>query len=213
MNYYELFYNCTLGLVHFLLFVAVIFGIRAYTQLNRATLWFLYYLCFMLVVVMVTTILSLTGIWNLHFYPIYQTGEFLILSIMFALAFSQERFVFYVIGILSILLFYEVSTSYAINKNTFAGMGKVLCHLTVITLSCKYLLKSLTKGALLQKDKFVLICQLLLFYYSSSLILFLMLDQLKDISMNTAYLLWGINSLLLCILYGFSSLTFIKSEK
>ena len=209
-NGYKLFFDGTGYLSIILLLAVVVVGIQKRNLFTKAQKWFWYYLVFVLVIELITRVLGLLEINNLFVYPFYLSGEFISLIMMFVLLFRLPTTYQYIVVILGILIFAESIYYLQIGQGTNTGIGKITSHILIVILSVWYLIQTLQDLNLNKRNPFTMIFQSLFFYYAVSIILFLLMPQLTNISMNHAYLLWGINTFLVCILYGISLITFLR---
>jgi hypothetical protein len=208
-----LFYKLITILSLVLLIIAIVVGTTYYSSLKKEQKWFYFYLVFAGVIELSTKLLALFWIDNLFVFPIYVCGEFIILTIMFFIGLNIPIKWFYLAALLPILILTE---SFILNTNFFLfniEISKTISHLTIIIFSCYSLIKSLRNIDLKQKNKFLPVYAGLFFYYTISIILFLLLNQLADISLEDASVIWGLNNVFSSILYGISTYTFLQLKK
>ena len=200
---YLLFYEAVSIFSFGLLILATFLGFRKYAILPQASRWYVHYLGFIFAVEVVTKILSQLKISNFFIYPYYLAGEFFILSVMFIEVLKVSRNAIGLAAILSIFLFVAANQFLKIFHMT-SGHFKIFSHLVIVCFSAYYMIKALRKFDKTKRDSFLPIYGGLLLYYAVSLILFLLLDQLTNISEQSAALLWGMNNLFSTALYSIS---------
>ncbi|MGS2738669.1 hypothetical protein [Sinomicrobium sp. M5D2P17] len=209
------FYYGTLVLSDCLLILSVVLGILRWVVLKKERKQsYLYYLGFILAIELINQgLIMLSYIQNTGFiYPFYVSGEFFILLSFFATAQDLSQKWHIAIVIMAILMFTEASVLW-FNKEdvTAAGYGKVISHLSIACFAGYALLKGLKDFR--KANRFLLIYGCLFLYYSTSLCLFLVLNQLRDLSPGSASVIWGMNNILSSILYGASCYTFLRLKK
>jgi hypothetical protein len=207
------FYYGVTVLSFILLCLAVVTGSINYNKLAKDQQWFLFYLGFIFCIELTTKILVIFREENLVVYPYYIAGEFFILSIMCIAALQWSRVFKFLAIIISGLLFYEYFTLWMSNQSITTGYGKMISHLIIIIMIGIYLIKEL-KGEIRPKtNKFRIIYISLFFYYTISLFLFLILEQLTLIEGSQAAFIWSLNNIFSASLYGVASYTFYRLWK
>jgi hypothetical protein len=140
-------------------------------------------------------------------YPFYIAGEFFILSqILFPPLHSSKKWL-QCFSLISIVLFLEASFLWFNNDFFNPGIGKIFSHLTIICLLAMLLIKNLKE--LEKNNPLSIIYTTLFLYYGVSLFLFLLMDQLT----KNNIVIWTMNNILSCILYGSYIYTFYKLKK
>ncbi len=211
MNFY---YN-TLLISDCLLILSVLLGIRKWPALEKERKRvYLYYLGFILVIELINQgLIMLSYIQNTGFiYPFYVGGEFFLLLSMFARVHGLSGKWYVLVGIMAILMFVEAAVLWFYREDVVtAGYGKVVSHLSIVCFAGYTLIKGLRDFR--NGDRFLPIYGCLLLYYSASLFLFLVLDQLQNLTPESASVVWGMNNVLSSILYGTSCYTFLQLKK
>ncbi len=176
---------------------------------NNQIKWYVCFLGFILFIEM-TNKLLIYGLKlnNISFtYPAYIAGEYFILSKLFISHLKFSKKWFFVSILMSTALFLEASVLWNNNHDFTQGYGKTLSHLTIISLSAYLLIKGLKK---LEKfNPFLIVYAALFLYYTVSLLLFLLMDQLNE----SNSIIWFMNNILLSILYSCSIYTFYRLKK
>ncbi len=195
------------------LVISVIIGILIFSKLPKDQKWFFGYLGFILIVEITAKVLILLGEKNWVVYPIYLLGEFLLLAFMCSEALKWSAKLNSVwIGI-SVLLLFECLVLWGVNSNVVGGLGKIVSHFIIIGLTGIYLIQKLKEEDRLQENRFMVTYASLFFYYTISLFLFLILEQLPGIGDEQAAMVWSLNNLFSALLYGISGHTFFKIWK
>ncbi len=204
------FYFFSVFLTNCLLLVSFLFGI-SYKQIwnNKKAKWYLYFLGFILCIEVTVKIL-IYGFdsRNTSFtYPIYIAGEFYFLSqmLVFCLGFSKKWM--FISILISLAIFIEASYLWYNSPTFTTGYGKIFSHLVLVCMLAYFLIKSIKE--LKSSDPFLIIYSSLFFYYSVSVFLFLLIDQLT----RNNIIVWTMNNLLSAFLYGTSIYTFYRLKK
>ena len=193
-----------------LLIIAFTFGISNKKLWSQKGLkWHVSYLGFMLFTELIIKIF-IYGFNNKNtsfIYPFYITGEFFILSKVLFLPLRSSKKWQLCFGLISIVLFLEASFLWFNNDFFNPGIGKIFSHLTIISMAAILLIKNLKE--LERNNPLSIVYATLFFYYSVSLFLFLLMNQLTETNIN----IWTINNILSSILYGSYIYTFYKLKK
>lgn len=193
-----------------ILSLSVIFGCLKFSFFRKEQKWYIFFLVYVLCTELTTNLLVQFNRENMLVYPFYISGEFFLLSGMFIIGLKLPRSMFFFSGAISFFLFAESFTRWMIDKNAASGYGIVVSNLIIICLSGYYLIRILKVLNLEKQNRFLLIYSILFLYYTVSLFLFLLLNQLPDTTIINASIVWGINNSLSAVLYGASLYTFIK---
>lgn len=208
-----LFYTSITVVSLVILFIAIIVGGFYYSSFSNEQRCFYYYLIFIGGIELITKLLTSFGLENLFVFPIYVTGEYVLLLTMLVTALKLSKWWFYFLLILPVYIIGEAIFFWFYLKSFEVGIGKTISHLIIILLIGFYLLKSLKSVNTKKQNKFLPIYASLFFYYSVSITLFLLLNQLPHISIENASLIWGLNNVFSSILYGSSIYTFLQLKK
>jgi hypothetical protein len=208
-----LFYYGATILTYSLLGLSVLFGFLKYPLFNNEQKWYLSYLVFIFIIEMTTNLLIEFRKQNMLAYPFYISGEFFILAGMFIVGIKLPRKLLFIIGAISALLFLESFSFWYHHQNITSGYGKAISHLIIICMSGYYLIRALKIFEFNKQNKFLFIYCTLFLYYSVSLFLFLLMNQLTTTSINNASIVWGINNILSSVLYGVSFYTFVRLKR
>jgi hypothetical protein len=206
----SIFYYGVTILSYSLLVISLLFGYYNYSNFSKAQKWYLRYLGFIFIIELTSRLLIAIGTNNLWVYPFYVLGEFVILSTMFIKDLQLSRKMYILVLIASIFLFSESIFLWISNQNVTSGKGKIFSHLMIISLAAYFLIRSLKTLERERRPRFLIIYAGLFLCYSVSLILFLLLGQLTNISKYNASIIWGLNNISSSILYGASIFSFLK---
>lgn len=206
------FYYGSLILSNCLLVVSFLVGIWKRSGLEAKAKWYLGYLGYIMVIeLMVKLFIFVLEVRSTYaIYPFYISGEFLLLSFMFLAEFSSRR-KWYLICILAAVLIFAKAMLGSSSANTINNIDKICSHLAIICMAGYALIRGLKQFK--KGNRLLAIYACLFLYYSLSLFLFLLLNQLSRLSHADAYVIWGMNNLLSAILYGTSIYIFSTSNR
>ncbi|PKP02626.1 MAG: hypothetical protein CVU11_11310 [Bacteroidetes bacterium HGW-Bacteroidetes-6] len=207
-----LFLDGTVFLALGILAFAVLSGLFKFRKISTQYRWFFYFLVLNLSLEITAHLLLAMGRENIFLYPLNAFGEFFILGGVFINGLKWPRFLFIIAGIIATLLFIEPFIFWKNGQTPTQGIGIILSHLTIITLSGYYLLKTLMVFEKKEKNSFLLICSFLFLYYAVSLFSFLLLEQFDEESLLNAYIVWSINNILSALLYGSALISFLRAR-
>jgi hypothetical protein len=193
-----------------LLLTAFVYGVSSKTFLiNAQTKWYLFYLGFVLCIeFMVKVLIMGFKIKNTSLtYPFYVSGEFCTLSQMLIFAVGLSKKWQFAAVLVSIAIFSEAMILWSNHQYFNPGYGKIVSHLVIVG-TIGYLLIQNLKELEIHKP-FLMIYASLFLYYSVSLFLFLIMNQLT----KTNIVIWTMNNVLASILYGTSIYTFYRLKK
>ena len=207
-------YHFSIILSNCLLLLAFIYGI--YTKQlwsNQQVRWYLIYLGFILGIEIITTLLIYIFDNNniQSIYPFYVAGEFFILLQLFLTGLKVAKKWHLIVIFITILIFMEAIILWYLNDDTSTGYGKIFSHLTIVCMIAYLLVKNLKE--LETTNPLLIIYAALFLYYTVSLFLFLLLNQLINLNYNTASIIWIMNNTLSSILYSSSIYTFYRLKK
>ena len=193
-----------------LLITAFIYGTSSkQIRSNKLCKWYIIYLGFILGIEFISkfSIYFLESETTQYLYSFYVTGEFFILISLFLKELRTSNKVAVIKWLMTSYIFTETTILWFINNDATTGYAKIISHLTIICLSAIVLIKNLKE---LEKNNPLSIIHATLFlYYSASLFLFLLMNQLTEMNIN----IWVINNLLSSILYGSTIHAFYRLKK
>lgn len=205
-----LFYNFAEKFALVLLVITMVIGAIKYRTFTKELKWFFCYLGFDLIIEVLSRILIYMGHQNLIIYPFYISGEFILLATMIIVGLKLPQKWFIPAGLITVYLLLEPLILWGYNYNS-SGIGKTISNMIIVCMIGYYFIHTLKTFENNKTNKILLIYGFLFLTYTSSIFLFLMIDQLATMSLSNASLVWGMNVTLSCLLYGVSSYTFIKS--
>ena len=203
-------YYCSVILANCLLLIAFIYGkISNVIWNNKQARWHLIYLGFILGIELITK--SLIFLFNINntqsIYPFYVTGEFIIMVLLLLSALKPTKKWVWIALLFSGCIFIEGIVLWLVNDDASTGYGKIFSHLIIICMTAYLLIKHLKEFE--ANNPLLVIYAALFLYFSVSLFLFLLMNQLTKTTIH----IWTINNLLSCILYGSSIYTFYRLKK
>jgi len=193
-----------------MLVIAIVIGGIKYRTFSKELKWFYCYLGFDLVIEILSRILIYTNYQNHIIYPFYISGDFILLSTMIIVGLNLSRKWLIPTGLITAYLLLEPLVLWVYNYNS-SGIGKTVSQIIIICMIGYYFVHTLKTFETKKTNRILLIYGFLFLNYTSSIFLYLMIDQLSTMSLSNASLIWGINVFFCCILYGVSSYTFVKS--
>jgi len=143
---------------------------------------------------------------NAPIYPFYIGGIFSILTYLFIRKLNLQKWLFLVpiTGILYLVV-------HLFLKDLNHDYIKVVSSVIIFGFAGFSMLQEIKKQNsthyFLRVDAFIFL------YYSVSSFIFIVQNQLANMSINQAYLIWGINNILTCVLYLVFIYTFLKLKK
>ncbi len=191
--------------------IAVFSGVIHYKKLPNELRWFFYFLCFFSIIEIISNILIELRIQNILLYPLYVFGEFLILSLLLFNKIFSKKTKYILITIFSLFFLAENIFLFVQQKNLTNSYSKIIFHLLIISSIAYLLIKTIKE---FEKLNYILVNYIVLFfYYSISLFLFVLMNQLENVSLEKASIIWGLNNLLSSILYFSFIISFFKHKK
>ena len=204
----KLFFYSSTYLSYVFLLIASIFGILKYKKLHTYEKWYIYYLIYTFLIefsaIMIVDVFGSKT--NAPIYPFYIGGIFSILTYLFIRKLNLQKWLFLVpiTGILYLVV-------HLFLKDLNHDYIKVVSSVIIFGFAGFSMLQEIKKQNsthyFLRVDAFIFL------YYSVSSFIFIVQNQLANMSINQAYLIWGINNILTCVLYLVFIYTFFKLKK
>lgn len=204
------FYKTFLFLNYGLLLVIIFLIFWKFTILQKKERQYVYYIVFLFFIELISLFFAyVMELQDTSFiYSYYIAGEFVLLTSLFIRKLNLPR---YVLGITSLiaLLFLALSqfSKIEINKDEV----KVASNIIIICFAGFTLLKQIKENK--NMSRFTLVDAGIFFYYSVSVFIFVIQQQLQNLSADDFYLILGINTVLSSILYISFIYTFLKLKK
>ncbi|WP_326984955.1 hypothetical protein VUJ46_10630 [Chryseobacterium sp. MYb264] len=204
------YFIITWGITNFLLLTSCICGGAKYSLLYKEEKQYNLYIVFLFIIEAITNILTqFFDFQDTSFlYPIYITGEFYLLTTLFARKLNLPKTVLYLIAFLSLAF---LITKYSVDLPHNADIVKVVSNIVIMCLSGFVLLQEIKGNKL--KNRFLLVDAFVFFYYAVSVFIFIIQNQIANLNENDYYLLLGTNNILSGVLYCSIIYTFLKLKK
>jgi hypothetical protein len=165
------------------------------------------YLCLVLVNELVSQcLIHFSSLSNIFLFYVYSFFEVVLFSLVYKTALNKfhvkylKQIVFIMVLMLGSFVLYE-GWMY-VNKGVNEVYGKLISNIWIILLSGLYLVNQLKSNSVNVKCSFDRINLIILFYFSVSLVAFSIMNQLPNLSKESAYVIWGINNVF-CFLFYF----------
>jgi len=202
------FYIFSLYASYGLLSLAFVTGIIKYFRLSNKEKWYFFYCLFLFLIELTTNILiEFFGYKDTSFiYPIFIAGEFFILTSLFIkkLKFSD----YWLIPILSLSVgllitnqFFEVANDYL----------KAASNIIIMCLAGYTLLQEIKYNS--KVNNFIVVDAFIFMYYTVSVFIFVLQNQLTSLSESTYFIILSINNMLLIVFYASLLYTFLRLKK
>ncbi|MEG2077993.1 hypothetical protein SAMN05421796_104160 [Chryseobacterium piscicola] len=204
------FYTIFLNINYILLFINSVLGFGKFGYFAKKEKMYIFYIFFLFLIEMTVFVLT-TGyeFKDLSFmYPIYIAGEFFLLTSLFIGKLNVNR-LFIALPALLATAFWIVVFGLKIKFNH--DIAKVISNIIIICLAAIFLIMQIKKVK--KVERFVLVDAGIFFYYSVSILIFVIQSQLKNLSLESVYLITGINCFFAAVLYSLITYTFVKLKK
>jgi hypothetical protein len=206
VEFYKTFLFINYGLLSVLIFL--IFW--KYTILNKTEKQYTYYIVFLFLIELCSFILPylLESEDTSFLYHYFIAGEFLLLTGLFIRKLNLNK-VFLIFSALLSMGFLFVIYGLKISFNY--DLAKIVSNLIIICLVAVFLIQQIKNGKNI--DRFILVDASIFFYYSVSVLIFVVLSQFVNLSTESVYLIMGVNNVLSTFLYCSILYTFLKLKK
>ncbi|WP_196886302.1 hypothetical protein [Aureivirga sp. CE67] len=204
------FYKTLVILADFILAIVIFFGVKTVKEKDTPIKYYLGFLSFYLIVEVISLICKELKMSNQLLFPFYISGEFFFASLFLTSSFKYNLKKW--ITLFSILILSVSFLIWDVYNYSYINIVKVSSQFSLLIISIMslvVLLKGTEKNKLYRYKNLILG---LLFYYSLSLLMFSVLNQLIK-NPRILYLLWPLNIVFLIILYIVSFNTFRKLSK
>ena len=169
---------------------------------------FVFYLGLALAVELLSNALGKRGFNNLILYPLYVSGEFFYLMQMFLIRFNKAK---WVVGLRIVVVFFLGVVLLFPELFAWIDYAKVVSHIVIIAFSGYYLVSVLGKKEFDKRSLWLI--GAVFFYFTSSVLLFMLFPQVQQMTPEQAAMLWSLNALLNLILYGVSAKYLLRLKK
>lgn len=208
----QLFFDSTVLIARFLLLVAIILAMIKYKLISKDEKWYLFYLIlvfFIEYISLTVAIFKINGGSNRFLYPIYIAGEFFTITGIFIKKLKLSSYSFIITGLLS--LFFLVAESILIQYQYNNDYSKAISNIIMVCLIGYSLIQDIknvkSKGVFQDVDKMFFL------YFTVSIFIFVLQQQLMSLPIDYFSALWMINNILTCVVYSFFIYTFLKLKK
>lgn len=206
VEFYKTFLFINYGLL-----VALIFLIFwKFTILNRKEKQYTYYIVFLFLIEFCSFTLPyiLESDDTSFLYHFFIAGEFWLLTGLFISKLNLNKFFLILSGLLSIGFLFVI---YGLKISFNYDLAKIISNLAIICLVATFLIQQIKSGKNI--DRFILVDASIFFYYSVSVLIFVVLSQFVNLSTESVYLIMGVNNVLSTFLYCSIVYTFLKLKK
>lgn len=206
VEFYKTFLFINYGLL-----VALIFLIFwKFTILNRKEKQYTYYIVFLFLIEFCSFTLPyiLESDDTSFLYHFFIAGEFWLLTWLFIRKLNLNKIFLILSGLLSIGFLFVI---YGLKISFNYDLAKIISNLAIICLVATFLIQQIKSGKNI--DRFILVDASIFFYYSVSVLIFVVLSQFVNLSTESVYLIMGVNNVLSTFLYCSIVYTFLKLKK
>jgi len=206
VEFYKTFLFINYGLL-----VALIFLIFwKFTILNRKEKQYTYYIVFLFLIEFCSFTLPyiLESDDTSFLYHFFIAGEFWLLTGLFIRKLHLNKIFIILSGLLSIGFLFVI---YGLKISFNYDLAKIISNLAIICLVATFLIQQIKSGKNI--DRFILVDASIFFYYSVSVLIFVVLSQFVNLSTESVYLIMGVNNVLSTFLYCSIVYTFLKLKK
>lgn len=206
VEFYKTFLFINYGLLSALIFI--IFW--KYTILNKIEKQYTYYIVFLFLIELCSFILPylLESEDTSFLYHYFIAGEFLLLAGLFIRKLNLNKFFLIISALLSMGFLFVI---YGLKISFNYDLAKIVSNLIIICLVAVFLIQQIKNGKNI--DRFILVDASIFFYYSVSVLIFVVLSQFVNLSTESVYLIMGVNNVLSTFLYCSILYTFLKLKK
>lgn len=194
-----------------LLFIALIIGIVKFGVFTKNEKWYIYYIIFIAFIESNSYIfIPLLGIKsNIFLYPVYIAGEFFTVTGIFIEKLNLSKKSFIVTGLLS--LFFLTADRILAQHQYNNDYSKAISNIIMISMISYSLIQDIKNVK--TKSPFQLNDKMFFLYFTVSIFMFLIQNQLIFLSKDQFATVWVINNLLVCIVYALLIKTFLQLKK
>lgn len=206
VEFYKTFLFINYGLL-----VALIFLIFwKFTILNRKEKQYTYYIVFLFLIEFCSFTLPyiLESDDTSFLYHFFIAGEFWLLTGLFIRKLNLNKIFLIISALLSIGFLFVI---YGLKISFNYDLAKIISNLSIICLVATFLIQQIKSGKNI--DRFILVDASIFFYYSVSVLIFVVLSQFVNLSTESVYLIMGVNNVLSTFLYCSIVYTFLKLKK
>ncbi|WP_404985071.1 hypothetical protein ACI513_17400 [Chryseobacterium sp. M5] len=206
VEFYKTFLFINYGLL-----LAIIFLIFwKFTILNKKEKQYTYYIVFLFLIELCSFTLPyiLESDDTSFLYHFFIAGEFYLLTGLFIKKLNLNKLFLIISGFLSLGFLFVI---YGLKISFNYDLAKIISNLVIICLVATFLIQQIKSGKNI--DRFILVDASIFFYYSVSVLIFVVLSQFVNLSTESVYLIMGVNNVLSTFLYCSIVYTFLKLKK
>lgn len=206
VEFYKTFLFINYGLL-----LAIIFLIFwKFTILNKKEKQYTYYIVFLFLIELCSFTLPyiLESDDTSFLYHFFIAGEFYLLTGLFIRKLNLNKLFLIISGLLSLSFLFVI---YGLKISFNYDLAKIISNLVIICLVATFLIQQIKSGKNI--DRFILVDASIFFYYSVSVLIFVVLSQFVNLSTESVYLIMGVNNVLSTFLYCSIVYTFLKLKK
>ncbi|REC40025.1 hypothetical protein [Chryseobacterium sp. 5_R23647] len=204
------FYKTFLFINYGLLLVIVFLIFWKYTILNKKEKQYAWYIVFLFIIELCSLVLPyvLKSYDTSFIYHFFIAGEFWILTGLFIRKLKINKLFYIISGLLSLGFLFVI---YGLKVSFNYDLAKIISNLVIICLVATFLIQQIKNEKNI--DRFILVDASIFFYYSVSVLIFVVLSQFVNLSTESVYLIMGVNNVLSTFLYCSIVYTFLKLKK
>lgn len=204
------FYKTFLFINYGLLLVIIFLIFWKYIILNKKEKQYAWYIVFLFIIELCSLVLPyiLKSYDTSFIYHFFIAGEFYLLTGLFIRKLNLNKLFLIISGILSLGFLFVI---YGLKISFNYDLAKIISNLVIICLVATFLIQQIKSGKNI--DRFILVDASIFFYYSVSVLIFVVLSQFVNLSTESVYLIMGVNNVLSTFLYCSIVYTFLKLKK
>lgn len=195
---------------YLLLFINVIIGFGKFRYFTKKDRFYVFYMLFFFLIEMTVWLLSSGfGFTDIFFlYPIYIVGDFILLTSLFISKLNLNKVFNYLSGIIALSF---LSLIYVFKIDFNHDIAKVISNIMIICLAGTVLIMQIRNGKNIERFFFADLG--IFFYYAVSIFRFIILSQLKSMTIEDVNFISIVNAFFAAVLYGLITYTFLKLKK
>lgn len=204
------FYKTFLFINYGLLLAIILLIFWKFTILNKKEKQYTYYIVFLFFIELCSFTLPyiLESEDTSFLYHFFIAGEFCLLTGLFIRKLNLNKLFLIITGLLSLVFLFVI---YGLKISFNYDLAKIISNLVIICLVATFLIQQIKSGKNI--DRFILVDASIFFYYSVSVLIFVVLSQFVNLSTESVYLIMGVNNVLSTFLYCSIVYTFLKLKK
>lgn len=204
----EYIFYITVGISGILLLCSVILALSKYKLCTKSEKWYIYYIIFIFCIEFTSYTISLIkpNTNNEFLYHIYIAGEFFVVTGIFIEKLNLNKYWFILTGVCS--LFFLIGAKFLFHYHYSNDYFKAISNIIIICMTGFSLINDITTIA--NKITFQLLDKMIFLYFTVSIFSFMFQHQLLEFPVHYFSIIWIINNLMVCVMYGIFIITFLK---